>query len=137
MATWTRRRPRSPPRAATRCRARPSRPSRTRPGKPRRPPPASGRRSGQGRAARAGREAPVSGQQVSLLGRTLRMVRAGTPVVVGERLGEGGQGVVHAVTIGGAPYAVKWYRYASPELRRNIEALIERGRPHRDFCWPI
>jgi len=79
----------------------------------------------------------VSGQQVSLLGRTLRMVRAGTPVVVGERLGEGGQGVVHAVTIGGAPYAVKWYRYASPELRRNIEALIERGRPHRDFCWPI
>ncbi|HUC58716.1 MAG TPA: hypothetical protein VMA95_15040 [Streptosporangiaceae bacterium] len=76
--------------------------------------------------------------QVSLQGRTLRMVRAGTAVLVGERLGEGGQGVVHAVTIGGAPYAAKWYRYApSGELRRSIAALVERGRPHRAFIWPI
>ncbi len=66
------------------------------------------------------------------------MVRAGTAVTVGERLGEGGQGVVHAVTIGGAPYAVKWYRYSpSAELRKSIAALVERGRPHRDFIWPI
>ena len=66
------------------------------------------------------------------------MVRAGTSVTVGERLGEGGQGVVHAVTIGGAPYAVKWYRYApSGELRKSIAALVERGRPHRAFIWPI
>jgi len=66
------------------------------------------------------------------------MVRAGTAVLVGERLGEGGQGVVHAVTIGGAPYAAKWYRYApSGELRRSIAALVERGRPHRAFIWPI
>ncbi|MGN6681027.1 MAG: protein kinase domain-containing protein [Streptosporangiaceae bacterium] len=77
-------------------------------------------------------------QQISLLGRTLRMVRAGTAVTVGERLGEGGQGVVHSVTIGGAAYAVKWYRYApSGELRKSIAALVERGRPHRDFIWPI
>ena len=48
--------------------------------------------------------------QISLQGRTLRMVRAGTAVAVGDRLGEGGQGVVHSVTIGGAPYAAKWYR---------------------------
>jgi eukaryotic-like serine/threonine-protein kinase len=76
--------------------------------------------------------------QVSLQGRTLRMVRAGTAVAVGERLGEGGQGVVHAVTIGGAPYAAKWYRYApSGELRKSIAALVERGRPHRAFIWPI
>jgi eukaryotic-like serine/threonine-protein kinase len=66
------------------------------------------------------------------------MLRAGNVVTAGERLGEGGQGVVHAVTIGGAPYAVKWYRYAaSGELRRSIAALVERGRPHRDFIWPI
>ena len=66
------------------------------------------------------------------------MLRAGSAVTVGERLGEGGQGVVHAVTIGGAPYAVKWYRYApSGELRKSIAALVERGRPHRDFIWPI
>ena len=77
-------------------------------------------------------------QQLTLQGRTLRMLRAGSAVTVGERLGEGGQGVVHAVTIGGAPYAVKWYRYApSGELRKSIAALVERGRPHRDFCWPI
>lgn len=80
----------------------------------------------------------MSGQPLSLQGRTLRMVRAGTPVTVGERLGEGGQGVVHAVTIGGAAYAVKWYRYApSGELRSAIAALVERGRPHKDFIWPI
>jgi len=66
------------------------------------------------------------------------MERAGTSVLVGDRLGEGGQGVVHAVTIGGAPYAAKWYRYApSGELRRSIAALVERGRPHRAFIWPI
>ena len=76
--------------------------------------------------------------QTPLQGRTLRMVRAGTAVAVGERLGEGGQGVVHAVTIGGAPYAAKWYRYApSGELRRSIAALVERGRPHRAFIWPV
>ena len=80
----------------------------------------------------------MSPQQVSLQGKTLRMVRAGTAVTVGDRLGEGGQGVVHAVTIGGAPYAVKWYRYVpSGELRKSIAALVERGRPHRDFIWPI
>jgi DNA-binding helix-hairpin-helix protein with protein kinase domain len=76
--------------------------------------------------------------QISLEGRTLRMVRAGTAVAVGDRLGEGGQGVVHAVTIGGALYAAKWYRYVpSGELRRSIAALVERGRPHRAFIWPI
>src|SRR5258708_34906526 len=66
------------------------------------------------------------------------MLRAGTPVHVGERRGEGGKGVVPGVTIGGAAYAVKWYRYApSGELRKSIAALVERGRPHRDFIWPI
>jgi DNA-binding helix-hairpin-helix protein with protein kinase domain len=80
----------------------------------------------------------MTGQPLSLQGRTLRMARAGTLVTVGDRLGEGGQGVVHSVTIGGAPYAVKWYRYApSSELRRSIAALVERGRPHRAFIWPI
>ena len=80
----------------------------------------------------------MSSQPLNLQGRVLRMVRAGTTIQVGERLGEGGQGVVNAVTIGDAPYAVKWYRYsASRELRRSISALVERGRPHRAFIWPI
>jgi eukaryotic-like serine/threonine-protein kinase len=77
-------------------------------------------------------------QQLTLQGRALRMLRAGTAVTVGERLGEGGEGVVHAVTIGGAPYAVKWYRYSAVgDRRKSIAALVERGRPHRDFIWPI
>jgi eukaryotic-like serine/threonine-protein kinase len=81
----------------------------------------------------------MSDRQVSIQGRTLRMLRAGTAVLVGERLGEGGQGVVHAGVLGGAPCAVKWYR-AVPrpnELRASIAALIDRGRPHPAFLWPI
>jgi len=71
-------------------------------------------------------------QQISLQGRTLRMLRAGSAVTVGERLGEGGQGVVHSVTIGGAAYAVKWYRYVpSGELRKSIadRAYVDGGYP--------
>jgi DNA-binding helix-hairpin-helix protein with protein kinase domain len=76
---------------------------------------------------------------VPLTGTVLRMVRTGTPVTVGERLGEGGQGVVHAATFGGFPCAVKWYRPVpkAAELRRSIAALAERGRPHSAFIWPI
>ena len=76
----------------------------------------------------------------SLEGRTLRMVRAGSPVFVGEKLGEGGQGVVHAARIGGAPaYAVKWYRAVPKpvELRKAIVELIDSGCPHPAFIWPI
>ena len=99
--------------------------------------PSRPRHGGVRRRRGTGGRCPMS-QQLSLQGRTLRMLRAGTAVTVGERLGEGGQGVVHSVTIGGAPYAVKWYRYSpSGELRKSIAALVERGRPHRDFIWPI
>jgi eukaryotic-like serine/threonine-protein kinase len=80
----------------------------------------------------------------SLRGRTLRMVRAGRPVFVAERLGEGGQGVVHAARIGGpamgaASYAVKWYRAVPKpvELRDAITDLIDSGCPHPAFIWPI
>jgi len=68
------------------------------------------------------------------------MVRAaGTPVLVGERLGEGGQGVVHAAQIGGASCAVKWYRAVPKpkELRDSITALIDSGCPHPAFIWPF
>src|SRR5215472_5881391 len=80
----------------------------------------------------------MTARPLSLQGRTLRMVRAATVVQVGEKLGEGGQGVVHAVTIGRASYAVKWYRYAAgAEQRKSIAALVERGRPHKAFIWPV
>jgi eukaryotic-like serine/threonine-protein kinase len=77
--------------------------------------------------------------RLPLDGRSLRMVRTGTRLSVGARLGEGAQGVVHEAVFGGFPCAVKWYR-AVPrpaELRKSIAALAERGRPHRAFIWPI
>jgi eukaryotic-like serine/threonine-protein kinase len=75
----------------------------------------------------------------TLAGRVLRMARTATPVVVGTRLGEGAQGVVHEAEFGGFRCAVKWYRDV-PEpakLRRSITALAGRGRPHAAFIWPI
>jgi eukaryotic-like serine/threonine-protein kinase len=79
----------------------------------------------------------MTSQRLDLQGRRLRMVRANTSVVVGRRLGEGAQGVVHEAAILGAPCAVKWYRHASPDLRRAIAALADRERPHPSFIWPI
>jgi eukaryotic-like serine/threonine-protein kinase len=75
----------------------------------------------------------------SLTGSALRMVRAGTPVSVGEQLGQGGQGVVYSALVGEASFAVKWYRPVPRpnELRKAITALIDRGRPHPAFIWPI
>jgi DNA-binding helix-hairpin-helix protein with protein kinase domain len=79
----------------------------------------------------------MSFQRLALQGRRLRMVRANTVVVVGRRLGEGAQGVVHDGSMGGTPCAVKWYRHASADLRRAIGALADRERPHPAFIWPI
>ena len=71
-------------------------------------------------------------------GQTLRMERGGAVLVVENRLGEGSQGVVHQARLDGAPFAVKWFREDSEEMRKSITELIRRGRPpHRAFVWPI
>jgi eukaryotic-like serine/threonine-protein kinase len=74
-------------------------------------------------------------------GQTLRMERGGGAVlVVGNRLGEGGQGVVHQARLDSASFAVKWFRPGpgTEEMRKSIAKLIRRGRPpHRAFVWPI
>ena len=74
-------------------------------------------------------------------GQTLRMERGGGAVlVVGNRLGEGSQGVVHQARLDSAPFAVKWFRPGpgTEEMRKSIAKLIRRGRPpHRAFVWPI
>ena len=73
-------------------------------------------------------------------GQMLQMERAGATVIVGDRIGEGGQGVVHRARLNGAPFAVKWLR-AGPvgdDLRKSITALVQRGgSPHPAFVWPI
>lgn len=72
-------------------------------------------------------------------GQALRMERAGAVLTVEQRIGEGGQGVVHAARLNGAPFAVKWFRpdTSNYEMRKSITALIRRGRPHPAFVWPI
>lgn len=73
-------------------------------------------------------------------GHVLRMERGGALLVVGDRIGEGGQGVVHRARLNGVPFAVKWYRPgpASSRARKAISALVERGGPpHPVFVWPI
>jgi DNA-binding helix-hairpin-helix protein with protein kinase domain len=67
------------------------------------------------------------------------MVRAGTALVIGRKLGEGGQGAVYEVVVGGKSLAVKWLR-PSPleaEQRQAIGRLTSHSRPHRAFAWPI
>jgi eukaryotic-like serine/threonine-protein kinase len=73
-------------------------------------------------------------------GQTLRMDRSSALVVVENRIGDGGQGVVHQARLDGKPFAVKWFRRGrdSDEMRKSISELIRRGRPkHRAFVWPI
>ncbi len=73
-------------------------------------------------------------------GQTLRMERAGAVITVGKRIGEGGQGVVHAARLNDGSFAVKWFRSdpGNDEMRKSITALIQRGRPpHPAFVWPI
>lgn len=72
------------------------------------------------------------------VGATLRLAQAGSSVVVGRRIGEGGQGVVHEATVAGRPFALKWLR-PSPHnraLRQSIGELAGH-RPHPAFIWPI
>lgn len=73
-------------------------------------------------------------------GQTLLMERGQAAVVVEDRIGEGGVGVVHRARLNGAPFAVKWYRPGPlmEDLRKSITALLQRGRPpHKSFVWPI
>lgn len=72
-------------------------------------------------------------------GQALRMERAGAVLTVEQRIGEGGQGVVHVARLNGAPFAVKWFRpdAGNHEMRTSIATLIRRGRPQSSFIWPI
>ena len=73
-------------------------------------------------------------------GDTLYLERTGEPLQVGERVGEGGQGVVHrALMRTGAPLAVKWYRATTdtPSQRTAITALAAGRTPHEAFLFPL
>ncbi|MCL2185141.1 MAG: hypothetical protein FWB86_04700 [Treponema sp.] len=61
-------------------------------------------------------------------------------VVVGKKLGEGGQGAVYMVDYDGKKKALKWYsgkKIANPKkFYENLENNIEKGRPTSAFLWP-
>jgi DNA-binding helix-hairpin-helix protein with protein kinase domain len=75
----------------------------------------------------------------SLSGLTVRMVRGGSSVLIGRRIGEGGQGVVHEAMVGTTRLAVKWLRPGPRTglMRHAIADLAARESPHHAFAWPI
>jgi hypothetical protein len=72
------------------------------------------------------------GDTINLLG--------GSSAVIASKLGQGGQGIVYAVTIDGKPYALKWYtcKFKNKEaFRKNMETNIASGPPDGKFLWPL
>jgi len=63
----------------------------------------------------------------------------GNRIHVRERLGEGTQGIVYKVEVGGRKYAMKWYHGSQSEnsQRERLRDLAERGAPSERFIWPI
>jgi len=61
-------------------------------------------------------------------------------VVVGKKLGEGGQGAVYEVDYAGQKKALKWYsgkKIANPKkFYENLENNIKNGAPTKAFLWP-
>jgi eukaryotic-like serine/threonine-protein kinase len=76
-------------------------------------------------------------------GDRVRMQSAGETLIVGKRLGEGGEGLVYLAEMNGEPFALKWYRPSknrelSERRAANLAKLVERGKPqHSAFVWPI
>jgi DNA-binding helix-hairpin-helix protein with protein kinase domain len=65
----------------------------------------------------------------------------GDQAVVGGFLGEGGQGAVYRVAMGGKDYALKWYHAGvikdSKAFYKNLGDNISKGSPTAAFLWPL
>jgi serine/threonine protein kinase len=72
-------------------------------------------------------------------GFTIKTKGFGT-VIVGQKLGEGGQGAVYRVDYNGQPKALKWYsgkKFDAPDkFYANLENNIKLGKPTKSFLWP-
>ena len=57
-----------------------------------------------------------------------------------EKLGEGGQGVVYKVSVGGKEYALKWYHKGAVQnvkkFYANLQNNVAKGAPTKAFLWP-
>jgi serine/threonine protein kinase len=65
----------------------------------------------------------------------------GNDAEVVRKLGEGFQGIVYEVIIGGKSYALKWYicTFAKKDLfiKNMKEKIIKNGAPDEKFLWPL
>jgi eukaryotic-like serine/threonine-protein kinase len=73
-------------------------------------------------------------------GHSLLCLDSRQPCVIQDVLGEGGQGEVYKVLVGGEPRAVKWYNdlvlRIDTGLRRRLQLAIDMGPPSSHFLWP-
>ncbi|MCL2823377.1 MAG: protein kinase [Polyangiaceae bacterium] len=71
---------------------------------------------------------------------TVIKTKADKQLVVGDKLGEGGQGAVYRVDYEGKPKALKWYsgkKFRDPAaFYSNLEQNIKKGKPTDAFLWP-
>jgi DNA-binding helix-hairpin-helix protein with protein kinase domain len=67
----------------------------------------------------------------------------GEPLLIGDRLGRGGQGTVFRTELSGRQLAVKWYRPSASQvfddkIRASLTRLVDGPRPRSHaFIWPI
>lgn len=63
---------------------------------------------------------------------------SGSPCVIKDLIGAGGQGEVYRGLLDGEEVAVKWYypNWSTAQQRRSLELLIGKGSPSDRFLWP-
>lgn len=66
----------------------------------------------------------------------------GSEIIVGQRLGGGGQGDVYMVSYNGQNKALKWYKLSGMGRNKqafydNIKSNVMKGSPSPEFLWPI
>lgn len=73
-------------------------------------------------------------------GTALHCIESRQPCVIRELLGEGGQGEVYRVTVGGEERALKWYNdlvlRVDRTLQPRLQLAIDMGAPSQHFLWP-
>lgn len=72
-------------------------------------------------------------------GDTVRLI-SGQTATVKKLLGEGGQGYVYLVSVGGKDMALKWYKdgviHNIPKFYENLKTNVRNGAPTAQFIWP-
>lgn len=73
-------------------------------------------------------------------GQRIPLANGSNAEIIGK-LGEGGQGTVYRVKLGGKEYALKWYHDGAiqnpKKFYQNLESNIAKGAPTKAFLWPL